>query len=217
MSDSAESAHMLYSLTLAYFQRTLPGQLQPERNAAIRKEIVKVKVTVKGGTPEGCESLWRSCTRGHIITGFRVSEEEVFCRTFFVEREIHFPVRECTFYEDKRLATKQEMEEIAWHLRSTNGKPLRNLGFVARIRTAGIPPIQLPQLPQKQSSWNRIAGDRLTTTRQQFRPASHLGEAKASQNRVTNNRAPAMATRSSGTAITRSGTLSARTSPVCAR
>jgi hypothetical protein len=55
-----------------------------------------VKVTVKGGTPEGCESLCRSCTRGHIITGFRASEEEVFFRTFYIEREIHFPVRECT-------------------------------------------------------------------------------------------------------------------------
>ena len=89
-----------------------------------------VKVTVKGGTPEGCESLCRSCTRGHIIEGFRVSDQEVFCRTFYIEREIHFPVRACTFYEDKRLATKDDMEEIAWHLRSTNGKPTRNLGFV---------------------------------------------------------------------------------------
>jgi len=88
-----------------------------------------VKVTGKGGTPEGCESLCRSCTRGHIITGFRASEEEVFCRAFYIEREIHFPVRACTFYEDRRLATKTEMEEIAWHLRSTNGKPTRNLGF----------------------------------------------------------------------------------------
>jgi hypothetical protein len=89
-----------------------------------------VKVTVKGGTPEGCESLCRTCTRGHIITGFRASDEEVFCRTFYIEREIRFPVRECTFYEDKRLASKTEMEEIAWHLRSTSGKPCRNLGFV---------------------------------------------------------------------------------------
>lgn len=51
------------------------------------------------------------------------------CRTFYIEREIRFPVRECTFYEDKRLAKKHEMEEIAWHLRSTNGKPMRNVGF----------------------------------------------------------------------------------------
>jgi hypothetical protein len=104
--------------------------LQTERNALLRKETAVVKVTVKGGTPEGCESLCRSCARGHVITGFRASDEEVFCRTFFFEREIHFPVRECTLYEDKRLASKTEMEEIAWHLRSTTSKPYRNLGFV---------------------------------------------------------------------------------------
>jgi len=90
-----------------------------------------VKVTVKGGTPEGCESLCRTCARGHIITGFRASDEEIFCRTFYIEREIHFPVRECTFYEDKRLASKEEMEEIAWHMRSITTKPCRNLGSVS--------------------------------------------------------------------------------------
>jgi hypothetical protein len=89
-----------------------------------------LKVLVKGGTPERCESLCRSCTQGHIISGFRATEEEVFCRTFYIEREIHFPVRECTFYQDKRLASKQEMEEIAWHLRSTSTKPCRDMGFV---------------------------------------------------------------------------------------
>ena len=89
-----------------------------------------VTITIKGGTPEGYESLCKTCTRGHIISGFRATEEEVFCRTFFIEREIRFPVRECTFYEDRRLASKEDMEEIAWHLRSTTGKPTRNVGFV---------------------------------------------------------------------------------------
>jgi len=42
-----------------------------------------VTIRVKGGIPEGCESLCRTCTRGHIITGFRATEEEVFCRTFY--------------------------------------------------------------------------------------------------------------------------------------
>ena len=113
--------------------------LQPKRNALLRKETAVVKVTVKEGTPEGCESLCRSCTRGHIITGFRASDEEVFCRTFYIEREIHFPVRECTFYEDKRLASKGEMEEIAWHLRSTTSKPCRNLGFVGSTSASTEP------------------------------------------------------------------------------
>ena len=87
------------------------------------------KVQIKGGTPENCESLCFSCTRGHVIKGFRVAEMEVHCRTFFIEREIRFPVRECTFYEDKRLATKEDMQEIAWNLRTTITRPMRNLGF----------------------------------------------------------------------------------------
>jgi hypothetical protein len=90
-----------------------------------------VTIRVKGGTPEGCESLCRTCTQGHIIIGFRATEEEVFCRFFYIEREIRFPVRECTFYEDKRLASKRDMEEIAWTLRSTTTKPNQNLGFVS--------------------------------------------------------------------------------------
>lgn len=88
-----------------------------------------VKIAIKEGNPEGYESLCRTCTRGHIISGFRATEEEVFCRTFYIEREIRFPVRACTFYEDRRLASKEDMEEIAWRLRSTNGKPTRNVGF----------------------------------------------------------------------------------------
>ena len=99
--------------------------------ALLRKEKVMVTIRVKGGIPEGCESLCRTCTRGHIITGFRATEEEVFCRTFYIEREIRFPVRNCTFYEDKRLASKEDMEEIAWRLRSTITKPNQSLGFVS--------------------------------------------------------------------------------------
>jgi hypothetical protein len=40
-----------------------------------------------------------------------------------------FPVRECTHYEDKRLASKKEMEEIAWFL--TTRKSGRSVGFVS--------------------------------------------------------------------------------------
>jgi hypothetical protein len=97
----------------------------------LEKEKNMVTITIKGGTPEGYESLCKTCTRGHIISGFRATEEEVFCRTFYMEREIRFPVRQCTFYEDRRLASKEDMEEIAWHLRSTTGKPTRNVGFVS--------------------------------------------------------------------------------------
>ncbi len=91
-----------------------------------------VKIRVIDGTPEGCTSLCRTCTRAHIITGFRATEEEVFCRYFYLERQIRFPVRECSFYEDKRIASREAMEEIAWTLKSTTTKPLQNVGFVSR-------------------------------------------------------------------------------------
>jgi hypothetical protein len=97
-----------------------------------------VAIKVKGGTPEGCESLCKSCTQGHIISGFSASEMEVFCRTFYIEREIRFPVRECTFYEDRRLASREDMKEIAWNLRSTNGKPTRNVGFASGANLRGL-------------------------------------------------------------------------------
>jgi hypothetical protein len=92
-----------------------------------RKDMVTIRI--KGGTPEGVSSLCTTCTRGHVIRGYSAAEEEVFCRFFFVEREIRYPVRECTFYEDKRLATKEAMEEIAWFL--TTRKAGRSIGFVS--------------------------------------------------------------------------------------
>jgi hypothetical protein len=115
--------------------------------ALLRKERNMVTITIKGGTPEGYESLCKTCTRGHIISGFRATEEEVFCRTFYIEREIRFPVRECTFYEDRRLASKEDMEEIAWHLRSTTGKPTRNVGFVNGVAFRELESADLHILP----------------------------------------------------------------------
>jgi hypothetical protein len=110
-----------------------------------------VTIRVKGGIPEGCESLCRTCTRGHIISGFRATEEEVFCRTFYIEREIRFPVRECTFYEDKRLASKEDMEEIAWRLRSTMTRPNQSLGVVSAA--------QLPEVESEAAKVARTASD----------------------------------------------------------
>ncbi|GAC1623773.1 MAG: hypothetical protein NVS9B13_17800 [Candidatus Acidiferrum sp.] len=88
-----------------------------------------VTIKVKGGTPQSSDSLCQTCSRGHIIKGFRITEEQTFCRYFYIEREICFPVSACTFYEDRRLASKSEMEEIAWFL--TTRKPGRTVGFVS--------------------------------------------------------------------------------------
>jgi hypothetical protein len=114
--------------------RGCAGNIREALERFLEKRNVMVTIRVKGGTPEGCESLCRTCKHGHIITGFRATEEDVFCRIFYIEREIRFPVRECTFYADRRLASKEDMEDIAWKLRSTTTKPSRSLGFVSAVQ-----------------------------------------------------------------------------------
>jgi hypothetical protein len=103
-----------------------------------------VTIKVRGGTPEGSGTLCQTCSDGHLIKGFRVTEEEVFCRYFYLEREIHFPVSECTFYEDRRLASKKEMEDIAWILRTD--MPWRRVGFISpeQLREIGADAATLP-------------------------------------------------------------------------
>jgi hypothetical protein len=92
--------------------------------AFLEKRKGMVTVRVKGGTPAGKDNLCRKCSRVHIIKGFSAMEEEVFCR-------IRFVVSECTFYEDKGLASKEDMEQIAWFL--TTQKAGRSVGFVSAL------------------------------------------------------------------------------------
>jgi hypothetical protein len=103
--------------------------MERSADALPRKEKAMVTIRVKEGTPCGTDSLCQTCSHGHIIKGFGETQEDVFCRHFYLEREIPFPVRECTCYEDKRLASLRAMEEIAWFL--TTRKAGRSVGFVS--------------------------------------------------------------------------------------
>ena len=78
------------------------------------------------------DTLCRTCRFAHIIKGFRASQEEVFCRMFYLERLIPNAVFECTMYDDKRMASRQEMEDIAWFL--TTRKSGRSVGFVSSAK-----------------------------------------------------------------------------------
>ena len=68
-----------------------------------------VTLRVQGGTPEGSESLCRTCSRGHIITEFRASEQEVYCRTFYIEREIRFWFASARSTKTGDCASKEDM------------------------------------------------------------------------------------------------------------
>lgn len=88
-----------------------------------------VKIQIKDGTPLNAEILCRTCTYAQVIKGFSASHEMFYCDYGYPKHRLPFPVRECTHYEDKRLANKKEMEEIAWFL--TTRKSGRSVGFVS--------------------------------------------------------------------------------------
>src|SRR5262250_7688 len=75
-------------------------------------------IKIRCGTPQGAESLCNSCYWAHIQRGFAESEEVVLCAFLRPARLVPFKVSRCTDYNDKRVPSKQDMEEIAWIIRT---------------------------------------------------------------------------------------------------
>lgn len=73
---------------------------------------------VYGGTPVGQASRCDSCIYARIIRGYAQSEKITICDRIFEPIRIPFPVSECTDYVDKRLPCIEDLELIAWELRS---------------------------------------------------------------------------------------------------
>jgi hypothetical protein len=84
--------------------------------ALLRKEKSMVTIKVKDGTPQGAETLCVTCRWAHIVKGFRESEKEIFCRYLTDDRPVRFPVSQCNSYDDRRIPSKRDMEQIAWIL-----------------------------------------------------------------------------------------------------
>ena len=87
-----------------------------------------VTIKVKDGTPQGAETLCVTCRWAHIVKGFRESEKEIFCRYLADDRPVRFPVSQCNSYDDRRIPSKRDMEQIAWILLTK--KAGRTIGFV---------------------------------------------------------------------------------------
>ncbi len=73
---------------------------------------------VYGGTPVGTESRCDTCTHARIIQGYAESERIVLCTSLYDPIRIPFKVLQCTDYEDRRLPSYKNLEEIAWQIRS---------------------------------------------------------------------------------------------------
>ena len=95
----------------------------------LRKENIVVTIKIKGGTPEGAQSLCVTCRWAHIVKGFSASQEQIYCRWLSHDPLVPFAVSQCNSYDDKRISSRRDMEQIAWILLTK--KAGRNIGFVS--------------------------------------------------------------------------------------
>lgn len=84
-------------------------------------------IRIERGAPRTSESLCDSCYWAHIQRGYAESEEIVLCAFLRPARVVPFKVKQCTDYNDKRIPSKQEMEDIAWIIRTKGVN--RSFGF----------------------------------------------------------------------------------------
>ena len=76
--------------------------------------------------PGDGQSLCRTCYWAHAQKGFRESEEAIFCM-FGPMRKVPFRVRDCTDYMNRKLPTRDQMEQIALIIPSEPAR--KKLGF----------------------------------------------------------------------------------------
>jgi len=84
------------------------------------------KIYIKNGTPVGSESLCRTCTSAHTISGYRESDVIMICTDVHPNIVLPFTVRECTGFYDKNRPTWEQMEKLAI---TVTPDPLKPVGF----------------------------------------------------------------------------------------
>lgn len=87
-------------------------------------------IRIRYRTPHGVVSLCNSCYWAHIQRGFAESEETVLCAFLRPARSVPFKVSQCTDYEDRRIPSKRDMEDIAWIIRTKDIN--RPMGFASK-------------------------------------------------------------------------------------
>jgi hypothetical protein len=87
-------------------------------------------VIIRNTKPQVTESLCNSCYWAHIQRGFAESEEIILCAFLRPARLVPFKVSMCSDYNDKRMPSKSDMEEIAWIIRTKDVN--RPVGFTKR-------------------------------------------------------------------------------------
>jgi hypothetical protein len=99
---------------------------------AVWKDCMSV-IKIRNGKPQLTDSLCNSCYWAHIQRGFAESEEVILCAFLRPARLVPFKVSQCTDYNDKRVPSKSDMEEIAWIIRTKDVN--RQVGFSKEVET----------------------------------------------------------------------------------
>ncbi len=113
-----------------------------------------MSVIIRNGRPQAPESLCNSCYWAHIQRGFAESEETILCAFLRPARLVAFKVSYCSDYNDKRVPSKSDMEEIAWIIRTKDVN--RQVGFTKEE----IDNEEEERNPEAQNSRSQIAASR---------------------------------------------------------
>lgn len=99
--------------------------------------IAMSRANVKNGTPVGSRHLCKSCTWGHVLTGYRESDLVVMCTAMTPDLHVPFVVHECTGFNDKHKPTMDEMRRLALPVgRLRVSAKTTGFGLIETIRSA---------------------------------------------------------------------------------
>ena len=101
---------------------------------------------VIGGTPNHQESRCVTCRWAQIVRSLADSSERVYCRAIGGNARaivMQQPIIDCNTYDDKRIPSRWDMEQIAWVL--ITNKAGKSIGFVSaeEFKRSQIPPPQV--------------------------------------------------------------------------
>jgi hypothetical protein len=104
-------------------------------------------VIIRNGKPQRSDSLCNTCYWAHIQRGFAESDEVILCAFLRQPHAVLFEVSYCSDYNDKRVPSKADMEEIAWIFRTKDVN--RQVGFANSAKPEEIEEDELEIVPSE--------------------------------------------------------------------
>jgi hypothetical protein len=87
---------------------------------------------VINGTPNHSEAtICATCRNSAVVQGHRLTDYRIFCRAitgYTRSAELTSAVTTCTLYDDARMPSRYDLEQIAWVITTS---PSRRVGFLS--------------------------------------------------------------------------------------